>query len=271
MFEKKRVFILVKTYPTISDKYSELVCTAGVLEDGSWIRLYPIPFRLLEENQKYKKYTWINVLAERNYSDFRPESYRPDLSSIEVEPDLPKIKGRVNWNARRDIILKDNIVYTDLSSLISEAKSTKKSLAIFKPKRIKRFIVTPTEREWDPEKVKHLKDQAMQISLFSSPEEMNYEFQIVQKIPYHFKYEFEDDDNKTATLMVEDWEIGMLYLNCLKKHQYDEVAAIADVKKKYYDEFLTKDLYFFLGTTKKWHNVAINPFIIIGVFYPPFI
>jgi hypothetical protein len=31
--------LLVKTYPTISEKYSELVCTAGVLEDGSWIQL----------------------------------------------------------------------------------------------------------------------------------------------------------------------------------------------------------------------------------------
>ena len=45
MIEKKRIYIIVKTYPTISDKYSELVCTAGVLEDVSWIRLYPIPFR----------------------------------------------------------------------------------------------------------------------------------------------------------------------------------------------------------------------------------
>ncbi len=52
MIEKKRVYIVVKTYPTISDKYAELVCTAGVLEDGSWIRLYPIPFRKLEINQK---------------------------------------------------------------------------------------------------------------------------------------------------------------------------------------------------------------------------
>jgi hypothetical protein len=30
-----------------------------------------------------------------------------------------------------------------------------------------------------------------------------------------------------------------------------------------------RDLYFFLGTTKEFHNVAPNPFIIIGTFYPP--
>ena len=41
--EKKRIYIVAKTYPIISKEYSELVCTAGVLEDGSRIRLYPVP------------------------------------------------------------------------------------------------------------------------------------------------------------------------------------------------------------------------------------
>jgi len=35
--ERKRVYITVKTYPTLSEKYDELVCTAGISEDGSWI------------------------------------------------------------------------------------------------------------------------------------------------------------------------------------------------------------------------------------------
>ena len=33
-----KVLITVKTYPAISNKYDELVCTAGFLEDGTWIR-----------------------------------------------------------------------------------------------------------------------------------------------------------------------------------------------------------------------------------------
>ncbi|MCL2166220.1 MAG: hypothetical protein FWH49_02895 [Clostridiales bacterium] len=36
MGQKKKIYIVVKTYPTISKEYAELVCTAGVLEDGSW-------------------------------------------------------------------------------------------------------------------------------------------------------------------------------------------------------------------------------------------
>ncbi|MGI6346487.1 MAG: hypothetical protein ACOX2U_05010 [Limisphaerales bacterium] len=70
MKEKKRIYVVVKTYPTISKKYRELVCTAGVLEDGSWIRLYPVAFRTLEAFQKYPKYSWIEVEVERNGAVF---------------------------------------------------------------------------------------------------------------------------------------------------------------------------------------------------------
>lgn len=84
MSERKKIYIVVKTYPTISKEYSELVCTAGILEDGSWIRLYPVPFRRLDDYQKYPKYTWIEVEVERNTKDFRPESYRPTLTTISV-------------------------------------------------------------------------------------------------------------------------------------------------------------------------------------------
>jgi hypothetical protein len=44
---RKRVLITVTTYPLPSRTYDELVCTAGVLEDGSWIRIYPVPFKFL--------------------------------------------------------------------------------------------------------------------------------------------------------------------------------------------------------------------------------
>ena len=79
--EKKRVFITVKTYPNISDKYAELVCTAGILEDGTWIRLYPVPFRLLKKEQQYKKYTWINVEGRRSSKDLCNDTKGPILYS----------------------------------------------------------------------------------------------------------------------------------------------------------------------------------------------
>lgn len=67
-----RVLIAVKTYPAISAKYDELVCTAGFREDGSWIRIYPVPFRKKSYDEQYRKYDWIEVDLVKNDSDFRP-------------------------------------------------------------------------------------------------------------------------------------------------------------------------------------------------------
>lgn len=265
MVEKKRIYIVVKTYPTISREYSELVCTAGVLEDGSWIRLYPVPFRKLDFDQKYPKYTWIEIDAVRNTGDFRPETYRPDLSSIVVESKPSK----VDWDERRRIVFKNKKIYTNLQEIIDKAKSDQISLAVFKPTKVIDFVAEAVERDWDQNKLSILHGLSRQLNLFQTPEEIEEEFKIVRKVPYKFSYKFEDDSGKQSTMMIEDWEIGMLYFNCLHGADDDENIAAAKVREKYFDMFIKKDLHFFLGTTKKYHNFALNPFIIIGAFYPP--
>ena len=72
---KEKILILVKTYPNKSNKYVETVCTAGIRKDGSWIRLYPIPFRLYTDDQQYGKYQWIECSCYKTQNDIRPESY----------------------------------------------------------------------------------------------------------------------------------------------------------------------------------------------------
>lgn len=265
MNKKKRVYIVVKTYPTISKEYSELVCTAGIMEDGSWIRLYPVPFRKLYLEQKYPKYTWVQLEAERNEKDFRPETYRPVLESITVEPRNKK----TNWDERRRIILGKQKVYNDLAELIAIAKNQSLSLAIFKPTKVVGFKAKAVSRNWDSNKLAILEQLSRQQNLFQTPEEIEEEFRVVNKVPYKFSYTIEDCNGKQSTMMIEDWEIGMLYFNCLKAANNDESIAIAKVKQKYFDSFLNRDLYLFLGTTLQHHNVSKNPFIIIGTFQPP--
>lgn len=265
MPEKKRIYIVVKTYPTISKEYSELVCTAGVLEDGSWIRLYPVPFRKLDIDQKYPKYTWVELEASRNTADFRPETYRPILSTISVEGG----SREVDWDARRRIVFNNKKVYTNLEELINQAKQDDTSLAVFKPTQVLDFVTEEVARDWDADKLAILEGLSRQQNLFQSPEEIAEEFKTVRKVPYRFSYKFEDDSGRRSTMMVEDWETGMLYFNCLKRARGNEKVALAKVREKYFDYFKTRDLHFFLGTTKQFHNIAPNPFIIIGTFYPP--
>jgi len=94
-------------------------------------------------------------------------------------------------------------------------------------------------------------------------------FEVVRKLPYKFSYQFEDEVGTESTLMIEDWEIGQLYWNCLAKYEGDESKAVADVRKKYFDDFAkTKDLHLFLGTSQVHHFPSRNPFMIIGTFHP---
>lgn len=259
-----RVLITVKTYPTLSTKYEELVCTAGFREDGTWVRIYPVQFRQRAYNEQYSKYQWIEIDLVKNEKDFRPESYRPRKHETEI-----KIVGEIkpdggSWTERRKIVLRK--VYTDLETLIAEAKDRTicTSLAVFKPKEVLDFIIQKEKREWDKDKLALLR----QSNLFESTNEGKFE--VVRKLPFKFSYKFVDENGKQSTLMIEDWEIGQLFWNCLARYEGDERKTAEDVRKKYFDDFVkTKDLHLFLGTTYQFHaKNALNPFVIIGTFHP---
>lgn len=264
----ERILIAVKTYPTLSEKYDELVCTAGFREDGSWIRIYPVPFRKLDYSNRYQKWQWITINVTKNTKDFRKESFRP--SNIEDEIEMGKHVGtRNNWAERKQYVL--NHVYYNMSDLIEEAKDPHKgtSLAVFKPKEIIDFVWEPCEREWDKKKLDAVIANQAQQSLFDEDATRDI-FKIAKKVPYEFSYVFTSEDGKERKLMVEDWELGMLFWHSLERANGNETIACQKVKERFYDDFVhNKDLYLFLGTTKKFHNVSQSPFIVIGTFYPP--
>lgn len=260
---RERILITVKTYPTISRTYSELVCTAGLREDGSWIRIYPVPFRKLYS--QYKKYQWIEVDVIENKSDKRHESHRLISPDTIILSDTIGTSGE--WYERKQHVLENGDVYRDLDRLINLNKERKLSLAIFKPEKVLAMIVEEIGRDWDIGKIEALKAQSKQADMFNDSTEY---FKIVKKLPYKFSYKLVDVKGKESTMMIEDWEIGQLYWNCLRRHNGDEKKAIEDVRKKYMEDFAnTKDLYLFLGTTLKYDGWAQNPFVIIGTFTPP--
>lgn len=269
MDRMQRVFITVKTYPTLSKKYDELVCTAGILNNAGWVRIYPLPFRRLNYADRYKKYQWIEAPLIKNEGDPRPESYKI-MDIDKVKPVGKPIGTERGWSERKNIIFGNCNVYYDLSDLIKKAHSNELSLAVFKPTKILGLAIENTEREWNQEKLKQLKEKAKQLSLFQTEEELKKQFSIVNKLPYKFSYKLKDCNGKESTMMIEDWEIGMLYWNCLRQTKDDEDKTLTLVRKKYIDEFSNKDIFLFLGTTRAFHaRRPRNPFVIIGVFYPP--
>ncbi|MDC0713376.1 hypothetical protein POL68_33240 [Stigmatella sp. ncwal1] len=263
---KERVLITVKTYPTLSRKYGETVCTAGVREDGSWVRIYPVPFRRLDEAEQYKKFDWIECRLVRNSSDPRPETFRP-LDESELHS-VGHIDTADNWRERRRILLRTARVYDRLDELIAGAKANQTSLAVFKPTKIIDFVWEQEAREWDQNKLREMRELTSQFDLFAD-NHWRKTFQVIPKLPYSYSYRFEDATGKRSEMQVLDWEAGALFWNCLRSADGDEPEALAKVRQKYFDAFLKTDLHFFLGTTQQFHFVAPNPWVIIGVLPTP--
>ena len=113
-----------------------------------------------------------------------------------------------------------------------------------------------------------MRDLHSQLGMFEE-NSWRQTFKLIPKLPYSFSYQFEDATGRRSELQVLDWEVGALYWNCLKSANGNEANALDKVRSKYFDEFLKKDLHFFLGTTQQFHQVAPNPWVIVGVFPIP--
>lgn len=255
--KKEKVLAVVKTYPNISKSYRETVCTAGITESGEWIRMYPIPFRLLTDDTKFKKYQWVEVDLKKNDSDQRPESYKVNASTIRP---LHTIEARNGWEDRKDILFKAP-VHKDMTSLIEAAHNHTCSLALFKATKILKCLIIPNrETEWNKEE-KRFYELATK-SLFDDTN-----VPPMPKIPFDFKLQFSDINGKISTMQILDWEISQLYLNMKKTKGVS--GALTEVKKKIEWFQHERDLYLILGTTRLFNSWASNPYTIIGFFYPP--
>lgn len=143
--ERRKILIATKTYPSISTKYGETVCTAGILLDDNekplqWIRIYPVRYRALDFEKKYKRWSIISGEIERNEKDFREESYRINDNSITV---IREIGTKNNWEERKSFILAFQFSST------ADIKAQGKSLGIIKPKSIEKYFCEKTDREWN--------------------------------------------------------------------------------------------------------------------------
>ena len=100
MTQTIEMVVTVKAYPSVSTKYRETVCVAGVRTDTpspEWVRLYPVVYRDLHYDLRFAKYQHI-TLDVVDASDPRPESLKPILDSLSLGD---KIGTADAWRERR--------------------------------------------------------------------------------------------------------------------------------------------------------------------------
>lgn len=261
--KKIKLLITIKAPPYPSKSHRELVCTAGLTDQGEWMRIVPIPYRYLDDKKKYEKFDWIELTVKKHDKDHRFETYRPiDIDDIEV---TGHIDTKDKWKERKRIF--NGKISLSLCEYVNcfrkkcdEGKQYEApSLFMIKPYEITDFVIEDDEPDWKHE-WKLLYEQE---PLF---EEMK--MKPLDKIPYKFSYCFKCcSDCPGHKLKIEDWEIYEL------ARQYmghpDELKK--KVKQQYARNFQEKkDLHFFIGSQLQWHRrKGRNPYLIIGVFYPP--
>ena len=98
---RMRMLVTAKTYPRPSQKFEELVCTAGIdMETGAFVRLHPVRFRDLRVGS-YSKFNVIELDVFHRAQDARGDTWTPvDHDAIEVVDKLPpKAKSWANRDA----------------------------------------------------------------------------------------------------------------------------------------------------------------------------
>jgi hypothetical protein len=250
-WELKRILIVVRTYPSPARKSVESSCTAGIC-DGKWIRLFPMPYRRLKPSQKFHKYQWVEMKAQRARNDSRVESFNPDQDSIKpLSEPLPTDR---EWEARKAII------FPLKSPSLCEIRRVRDrdehpTLGLFKPSKIRGLIIEPDDPDWTDQQ----KQALGQFQLFDNapPEEL-------VKIPFKFSYDFECADRACNghRMICTDWEMSELYRNLRQSHGDKWEAPF---RQKYEREMIERyDTHFYVGTLHQFPST----WIVVGVFYP---
>lgn len=251
--QEKQVLITVKAPPNPSKKYQETNCCAGIdIETGEWVRLYPIPFRLLDYDKQFRKYSVISVSCKRPLRDKRVESYKVDQDSIKI---LSYLGTKNNWSKRKKIVLPT--LSPSFCKVIEDIR-TNRSLGIFKPTHIQ-FDIKKTV----PKNEQKRRAAYYQYRLFDK------DLKPAEQMPFSFYYRFKCHNSPncpTHKLMIHDWELMQAYRRW--HHKYANQADLLDkIREKWLDSLCgpTKDTYFYVGNM--WQHP--NQFMVLGVFYPP--
>jgi hypothetical protein len=259
---KARVLILCKTYPSPSVAYTETSCIAGIEDNGAPIRLYPVPFRLIEEGAKFKKWQWITAQIEKARKDHRPESYRIGVDTIACHD--PIVSTRNGWAARLNWLDKLPAFQSPIEMEQARLRS-KQTLALLRPVRILGLDVTATEtQDWTEDEKKKLIQQQRQANLFVTND--GADIATLRKIPFdfHYRYAFTGSDGVEAEARhkIVDWEVGALYWNVRRTHRDNWEEPF---RSKLERELPSRDLMFLMGTIHRFPD----QWLIISLIYPP--
>ena len=218
--QKDECFILVKAQPHRSSKYFETVCCAGIGRDGKWRRQYPVPFRILNDGQKFRRWDWIEYNFVKSSDDRRSESQKVLPESLKVGKKLRKAERARFLNP---------LVRTSFA----QADSLGESLTLLRPQKLELAWVEKSASEIASEREKHA-ELASQMSLLDSTAKP------LEPCPIQFSAHWRDNEGKSRKHECDDWETSTAFLRF--EREYGRSKAIQILKQKYEEEYFEAGL-----------------------------
>lgn len=260
-FRTYRILPLVKAYPALSRQYGEVSCVAGIDVTNEanlrWVRLYPVPFRDLDDSSAFAKYQPIKVDAQTHSGDRRPETLRPNRDSIAT--DGLAIDSSDGWTKRRRFV--EPLMASSMCDIRRRQKSDGISLGIFRPRVIEKLVVETKDSSTDRQEL--AKALAAQSSLFGDADRTS-EKKALEQIPYAFKYKFycAEPGCKSHTMSITDWEIVTYFRRV--RYAKDWEGAM---RRRWLDQMCADDR----DTALIVGNMHQHPdsFLVLGVWWPP--
>lgn len=238
-------FILVKALPHRSSKYFETVCCAGIGRDAKWRRQYPVPFRILKENQKFRRWDWIKYEFTTSPGDQRVESQKVVPESLSVIGTLKKSERARFLNP----LVRESF---------EEAESRGESLTLLRPTSIELSWIEKTPEQLSDERRKHA-DLANQASLFDSSAKP------LEPCPLEFEVRWKDASGAARKHLCDDWETSTAFNRF--EREYGRAKAIEYLKAKYEDEYFNAGLALAFSTHSR-RNVTFgskNQWLLVGL------
>ena len=258
---KTKVLILCKTYPSPSSKYSETSCVAGMEEGSTLLRLFPVPFRLINDDRQFKKWQIIECEVAKARDDRRKESHHIQVDSIQMLG--PPVSTRDGWLSRLTW-LNAHPIHSDFASVEAARQTNGDSLAFLRPEEMVGLEITPaTEPDWTDDERSKLLQHQRQGGLFDPADAR--QIKMLRKLPYDFHYRYRCRSGASVVEYrhkIVDWEAGALYWNCRRKYG----AGWEEKFREKMERMLpAADLIFLMGTIHRFPD----QWLIVSLIYPP--
>lgn len=238
---KSRVTVLVKASPQPSKKHSETVCCAGLQEDGTWKRLFPIRFRRLSGKQAFTRWDIMDFSFSKPRDDSRKESCRVHEESIDV-------RSRVTSDLEKSSLIERALMASE-----NEAIDKKQSLAVIRPTEVALSWTALSESEIESDREKFEQD-AKQLSLLEE------EIASYEPCPYKFTMHYHDADGPHKKTCA-DWETAATFFKFRKSMEDAEI--LRHLERTYCEDYVKTGLVLALGNMKKrpqtWQLLGIFP------------